>query len=262
MFPNEKIHITALRSVVYLHANPNSTVYHYKYGPEIPTYELVYKLSGECYTSYGGNLMHNTPNSIEFLPKKKYVEYTVDHITFGDCIDIYFDTDYPLPQTSINADFSGNKTLRSLFERINRLWVQKQDGYYYKCMALFYEILAALQKPTGVYLPTETYKKIQKGIDYLHAHYCDKSIDYTTPAQLCGISYTYFKRRYLQNFGLPPLQYVTRLRMERACELLSANHYRIHEIADQCGYENAYYFSTAFKKHFGVAPKFYTTPKQ
>jgi AraC-like DNA-binding protein len=44
------------------------------------------------------------------------------------------------------------------------------------------------------------------------------------------------------------------LRMQRAKYLLLESPARINEIAALCGYRNAYYFSNAFKKHFGVSP--------
>lgn len=257
MFSQDNLYITAIHSVVYIHGDPVTTPRHSKYGPTLFRYELIYKISGETLTFYDGKKLYFSAGSVEFLPKKEWVDYHVERLAYGDCIDIHFDTDCPLPDEAITEDFSDNKILRPLFERIYRLWVQKQEGYYPRCMALFYEILAELQKASACYLPADTTRKISPGVEYLHAHYCDKALDYAHPAQLCGISYTYFKRIFLQKYGIPPLHYVTRLRMERARELLSTGQYRIGEIATLCGYDNVYYFSNAFKKHFGVAPKFY-----
>ena len=58
---------------------------------------------------------------------------------------------------------------------------------------------------------------------------------------------------------MPPVKYVTMLKLDKAKELLITGHYTISEIVEICGFENIYYFSTVFKKHFGVSPKNYRT---
>ncbi len=249
----DKIYISKIISVLYVKPKTESLKRFY-YGPNIPTYELIYKISGENITTFNGNVMHNTPGKIEFLPKCEKAEYYVDIISAGDCIDIYFDTDCPMPDESFIIDSEANKKLKPLFDKIHRLWTGKLDGYHYKCMALFYEILAEIQKPYGGYLPEEKYKKIEKGIEYLHTYYYDSEIDYYMPAELCSISYTYFKKLFSEKFGITPQKYVTKLRIERAKELIITKRYSITEIARMCGFDNVYYFSNVFKKHIGCSP--------
>lgn len=56
---------------------------------------------------------------------------------------------------------------------------------------------------------------------------------------------------------MPPVKYLTQLRIEYAKELLITGRYSIGEIAEMCGFENVYYFSTVFKKHTGIPPSKY-----
>lgn len=63
------------------------------------------------------------------------------------------------------------------------------------------------------------------------------------------ISYL-FKKEYNQGF----IDFVNQVKMERACELIDENKYRIQEIAYLLGFENAYYFSKVFRRHKGVSP--------
>lgn len=53
------------------------------------------------------------------------------------------------------------------------------------------------------------------------------------------------------------MEYLTQVRMERACELLKCTSYRTSEIGEQVGYNDAHYFSAAFKKAMGQSPKDY-----
>lgn len=54
--------------------------------------------------------------------------------------------------------------------------------------------------------------------------------------------------------GRSPMRYVTELRMRAAATLLASESYSISEVAERVGYDNAFAFSTAFKRHAGVAP--------
>ncbi|MNR24769.1 HTH-type transcriptional activator Btr [compost metagenome] len=48
--------------------------------------------------------------------------------------------------------------------------------------------------------------------------------------------------------------YLIRLRLEKAKVLLAEGKYMIYEISEKVGYKNVAYFSSIFKKHFGMNP--------
>ncbi len=253
----DNIYISEIGLVLHVgtHADMQSKTSHY--GPHTNSYELVYKISGDCTTIFNGKVIHNTPKTVELLPKCQNIEYFVNRHEYGECIDIFFDTNCPMPTEAIFIDTSHNKNLQALFTKLYRIWISKQDGYNYKCMALFYEILTEIQRPYKLYLPRDKYEKIADGIEYLQTHCFEKDIDYYMPSKLCKISYTYFKKLFIQKFGTAPIQYVTKLRLEHSLELLSTKRYSVTEIAEMCGFENVYYFSKKFKDRFGVSPKNY-----
>lgn len=253
MFEASDIYAEKIYSVIYVPSNPEKYT---KYG--IPKhYELVYFLSGETETHFDGKTLIATKGSIEFLPRNVGNEYYVIRKTPADCIDILFDTDCPMPQQALLEDFSQNPHLKELFFKIYRLWVQKDDGYQYKCMALLYNILAEIKSVNNHYMPNGKYKKIEAGVAWLNQHIFDKDLDYYTPCTLCNISYTYFKQLFIEKFGVPPVQYITAKRMEYALELMQLKRFSLTEIATRLGYENLYYFSRVFKKTYGVSPSKY-----
>ncbi len=57
--------------------------------------------------------------------------------------------------------------------------------------------------------------------------------------------------------GTTPMQYLLNLRLKEAEELLITSDLSLKEIAEFCGYDNAFYLSNAFKKAKGESPKFY-----
>ena len=51
--------------------------------------------------------------------------------------------------------------------------------------------------------------------------------------------------------------YVNRKKIEAAMELLNTGTYKIYEVSEKMGYENAYYFSRVFKRYTKMTPKEY-----
>ena len=69
--------------------------------------------------------------------------------------------------------------------------------------------------------------------------------------------YDYLRKLFKKEMGMTPLEYLTNLRMKKAETMLSimwGRDYSVAEIAEQCGYDDALYFSRVFKKYFGCSP--------
>ena len=72
-----------------------------------------------------------------------------------------------------------------------------------------------------------------------------------------GISASNFYRVFKQISGSTPLQFILKLRLSNAQNLLENSNLTIAEIASAVGYENPLYFSRLFHKHIGVSPSEY-----
>lgn len=73
-------------------------------------------------------------------------------------------------------------------------------------------------------------------------------------AAIAGLSRAHFVRQFKHLTGLPPSDYVFRLRMEHAAELLQNRHLSVFEVAHQCGFNQANYFTKAFRRAFNTSP--------
>lgn len=69
-----------------------------------------------------------------------------------------------------------------------------------------------------------------------------------------GLSSSHFHRLVRETLKTSPMKMVTRLRMERAQELLIMHDVPISVISDLVGYRNQFAFAMAFKKFSGVTP--------
>jgi AraC-like DNA-binding protein len=76
-------------------------------------------------------------------------------------------------------------------------------------------------------------------------------------AQELGISPQYLSRLFNRRFGMSPLHYVNRLRLNRAKELMRTTRMHVQEISWACGYANPHYFSRLFRKYEGESPTQY-----
>ncbi|SFS65095.1 helix-turn-helix domain-containing protein [Paenibacillus sp. BC26] len=64
-------------------------------------------------------------------------------------------------------------------------------------------------------------------------------------------------RRFRSAYGVTPSEFVTELRLSRACRLLAETELSIDKIASRCGYENGFYLSRVFRQKRGMTPSFY-----
>lgn len=67
----------------------------------------------------------------------------------------------------------------------------------------------------------------------------------------------HFARMFKQSLGVPPRVYLTRLRVEKACELLERTDLPITEIALEVGYSSNQVLARVFHKHMRLSPSDY-----
>jgi AraC-like DNA-binding protein len=72
-----------------------------------------------------------------------------------------------------------------------------------------------------------------------------------------GISKSGLIKRFNDVTGFTPMQYLSNLRLKEAEELLITSDLTLSQIADNCGFDNAFYLSNAFKKVKGMAPRYF-----
>jgi AraC-like DNA-binding protein len=76
-------------------------------------------------------------------------------------------------------------------------------------------------------------------------------------AKHVGLSRTALAVRFRDRVGVPPMRYLTRLRLTQAAGYLATGHLSIQEIAVLAGYQNDATLSKAFKREFGQPPGAY-----
>ncbi|GAA1621961.1 hypothetical protein GCM10009733_018200 [Nonomuraea maheshkhaliensis] len=76
-------------------------------------------------------------------------------------------------------------------------------------------------------------------------------------ARMLGVSPSLLTRRFRDVRGVTPVAYLRGVRLRKARELLAGTDFTLQNIAEQCGYRSAFYFSRVFKKSTGRSPSGY-----
>lgn len=98
---------------------------------------------------------------------------------------------------------------------------------------------------------------VRRAMEYVSAHYADHQLSLHEVANEVGISKNYFSQLFHTIVGVRFWDYLTRVRIDAARELLSTTTASNYEISRRIGYESEYHFSRKFKDVVGVSPRHY-----
>ncbi len=97
---------------------------------------------------------------------------------------------------------------------------------------------------------------IKKVTKYIEVNYKEQ-IKLSELANMVHVNSSYLSRLFKQETGYTLTELLTKIRIEKAKELLSLTNMRSYEIGIKVGIEDPAYFSQVFKKYTGVSPSEY-----
>lgn len=109
------------------------------------------------------------------------------------------------------------------------------------------------ERPTIKVNKDKTLKPI---ITYIEENY-KNDITVNELAQTAHLHPNYFIKTFKKQFGVPPMQYINRLRLTKARYALTNTSGTIQEIAVDSGFNGQSQFSKAFRQMFGLSPSEY-----
>jgi AraC-like DNA-binding protein len=164
------------------------------------------------------------------------------------------------PQKPVFQNAYNSKTC-SLFRRIERVLGKGEPSCDLQASGWQRLILADL---VGHRQRTETSppepeaqitRQVEQAIRWLTLQYSQQiSIEHL--AQTLGYHRTHLSKMFKQHTGLSPMQFLLKIRMERA-RLLLSEPLTVEQVAASVGFPDALYFSKQFKKWYGQAPTDY-----
>ena len=110
--------------------------------------------------------------------------------------------------------------------------------------------------PKEVIPPLTSSDHFSRIIEYIHQHY-KKELTAAMMAKQYHLNPSYFSQLFKKNTNTTFTDYITRLRIEEACRLLSSSEDKIGDIVEQVGFNDYFYFSRLFKRIKGMSPTEY-----
>ncbi len=98
---------------------------------------------------------------------------------------------------------------------------------------------------------SEFIRNVKKHID---KEAFDSVFSVTELATEFNVNASHLSRQFKQEMSINNIEYITKVRMDRAVKLLEDTEAKVYEIADIVGYASQHYFCVAFKKCYGVSP--------
>lgn len=95
---------------------------------------------------------------------------------------------------------------------------------------------------------------IQEAITYMEQNY-QRDLSVEELAGVCKLNRSHFSKLFKDSMGCPPQEFLIRLRLSKAADMMKGTSQSIGSIAVRCGYPNQLHFSRAFKKRYGVPPR-------
>jgi two-component system response regulator YesN len=171
-------------------------------------------------------------------PLVKYYLFMDVLLTMAQMIhDLGGEVDQVLPETHQIEKFLGRvKTLEEIHEQIRRVVLH---------------VLAFRDSRVD----RQQARIIHQAVTYINKNLSDPDLALNQVAASANLSPSHFSVVFSQEMGETYRDYLTRVRIEHAKELLRTTNLLCADVAYQCGYNDPHYFSYIFKKNTGISPQ-------
>ncbi len=220
-----------------------------------PCWAIILKYEGETVYRCGEQTVISNMENMVVLPRGS--SYIWQCVEAGHFMALEFQCDRELKEILSFPVTEGEEILK-LMRGIERKRLAKNPLYELECVRDTYSILLKLaETQVKKYIPGDRLEKLTPAYEYMLLHYTEP-LSCDMLASLAGMSDVYFRRVFKNTYGLPPLEFLKKLKMKKAKEMLRGDYSSITDIALSLGYPNIYDFSRDFKKHLGMPPTEYS----
>ncbi len=142
-----------------------------------------------------------------------------------------------------------------LLEQLGRELDQKRAGYQAVAAALFLQVVGFLSRCYSHIEGPGPRVLLRLGavLDHLESS-LDQPIQLEELSKLAGMSKSSFQRAFRRALNASPVDYLIRLRIQKACELLANGEQNIKEVAAATGFDDSNYFTRQFRRVMGSSP--------
>ena len=229
-------------------------------------YQLIYICEGQCVVTLDGTvqiaypgdcILYRPGEAQDYLLAKKVKPHTYWIHFNGEVCQKLFETLLLQNVHIIKAE--QNREVEHLVSRVCQYYNLEVPNRELICSGMMQTILALLSNELYKGNP-HTGEKGKDKVSEVISHIKmvpNLNITVSECADFCKMSKVHFSRFFKQITGMPPVQFVLKIRIDRAKELLDFTDKPIAEIAEASGFPDQNYFARTFKKITGMSPTQY-----
>lgn len=239
--------------------------------------QFYYFVEGEALLECGHSRFEVSPGSIVVINSNElhYLESLSDDLEFYTIrIDpsFLFSNQVDLLQTKYLAPLASNRiSFRNLIENDIEIlecitktlqeYNLKKVGYELAVKASIYQLIVLLLRGYVCKILSEkafeekarSLKRFNTVLQFLEDNY-DKKISLKELADSANLSECHFCRTFKQITGKTLTDYVNKIRLEKAADILKQTDLSVTEISLKCGFDNISYFNRLFSKYYEISP--------
>jgi len=210
---------------------------------------LVYRVKGNGKFRFDdGTEITACEGEVFYCPA--YVGYDVQYDD-GEIVVFHFLAE-GLPKVPSVKECAYPNRVKDLFNSAIDTWEEHRAGFYYKVVSIFFDILSVCCSESNT--QTDTGIDYSKAVDYLRDNILLQNLSVSAVCKEHFISETGFRKYFRQVYGTSPVKYITEIRVREAEKMLLGTDLKVEEIAYNCGFNDAKYFSRVFSKLRGCSP--------
>lgn len=161
-----------------------------------------------------------------------------------------------------SSEFCTGIKAREIFDNCIKESREKKYGYDLVIKSEIYNLLIKIlrhHQSEGFVIESETYAEDGRYdifciTDYIDNH-LNENVKVNDIAKACGMSYSYFAKKFLLVYGKSCKEYIEDMRVYKAEELLMFTNFDLTYISNECGYADCSHLINSFKKINHVTPK-------
>lgn len=241
-------------------------LHHYINRPEgCDEYLFIYCKDGRGWIELYGVRKILEANQFVILPRNlphaygadEQTPWTIYWIHFRGSKASLFSSPFDMPTLISPSSQSRIEERLDLFEEIfytlNESCSMDRMCYANLCFAHFLSSFLFMDVYCSAFRPKEYAENVINRV----VHYMNDSVECNLKlsdfAKFCGYSDSYFYRKFIKQIKCSPVDYFMRLKVEKACKLLTQTDMKVNQVAHKLGFRESQYFSRVFVRIMGMS---------